>query len=441
MVVVLLFLQVVPTFASNEEPDIVSRAAVVIDSKTKEVLYEKNMEEIRTPASLTKMLTAILVVENLDLKKEIVAPKEAIGIKGNNMNLKKGEKLTVEELLNAMLIYSANDAAIALGVEVAGSLENFYQLMNEKARVIGCKNSNFISANGLTNNIKHHSTAYDMALIAAKSMEYKEIRKIVKKIDYTIEATNKSDERTFKTTNRLLYDKKHTYKLDGKNETLKYDLAIGVKTGLMNSSGHCLAAAAKKDGTEVISVVLGSSEDLARFEESKTLLMYAFDNFKTYEAIPKDEAVGKVKIKRGAKLSAEVFVNGGAYVTLPKTTENSVVTTEVVLKDDIEAPVKKGTVVGYVKIKDAGTLVDKVDVSIGESVKKGGPWTILGISNLMMIIIALVILALLVLLITMKTSKKRLRKKRELAAKRAREEKILELARQRAEKKKREWPY
>lgn len=441
MIMVLLVSQVVPAFAYIDEPDITSKSAVLIDGKTKEVLYEHNKDEIRTPASLTKMMTAMLIVENLKMDTVVIVPKEATGITGNNMELKKGEKITVEQLLDAMLVFSANDAAIALALQVSDTLEDFYKLMNEKAKEIGCKTTNFISPNGLTNDIKHHSTAYEMALIAREAMKDKTIRSVVKKTSCIIPATNKSKERKFKSTNRLLYDTKHKFKIDGDEYTIKYKYATGIKTGMMNSSGNCLAAGALKEETELISVVLGSGDDLTRFEESKEILMFGMDNYKTYEVAAPKEYVAKVKVKHGSKLRVETYAKEGAYVTIPKDADETIVTSKVIMNEDIKAPIKAGTVVGTIELSSGGDVVGTEDLVISESVKEGGPWTYIGISDRMMLIIVGIILIIIILTIIKKSHRKKKRLKKEEAMKRAREKKAMEIAKKRAEKKRREWPY
>ncbi|MEG0918685.1 MAG: D-alanyl-D-alanine carboxypeptidase family protein [Anaerovoracaceae bacterium] len=441
MIMVLLVLQVVPAFAYVDEPEITSKAAVLIDAKTKEVLYEHNKDELRTPASLTKMMTAMLVSEKLKMDTVITVPKEATGITGNNMKLKKGEKIAVNQLLDAMLVFSANDAAIALALQVSDSLEDFYKLMNEKAKEIGCKNTNFISPNGLTNNMQHHSTAYEMALIAREAMKDNTIRTIVKKTKCTIPATNKSEERKFKSTNRLLYDTKHKFKIDGDEYTIKYKYATGIKTGMMSSSGNCLAAGAIKDKTELISVVLGSGDDLTRFEESKEILMFGMDNYKTYQVAGPKEVVGKVKVKHGSKLRVKAYVAEGAYVTIPKDADESIVTSKVIMDKDIKAPVKAGTAVGVIKLSSGGDVVGTEKLIISESVKVGGPWTYIGISDRMMIIIVGVLLLIIIITIFKKRNRKKKRLKKEEALRKARERKAMEIAKDRAEKKRRDWPY
>lgn len=440
LIVVLLLMQVVPTFAS-EDVDVISQSAILMDATTGEVLYSKSADEERTPASLTKMMTAILVMDNLDMGKMVTVPDKAVGIYGNNMALQHGEKLSVEELLNAMLIYSANDAAITLAIEVAGSESKFYSMMNQRAKKIGCKNTNFISENGLTNDSKHHSTARDMALITKEAMTYKEIQSIVKKTEYTIAATNKSGERNYKSTNKLLYDTKDKFTIDGKKVPIKYDYAIGVKTGYMSSSGYCLAAEAQKDDTKMIAVVLGGNEDLDRFIDGKMLLSYGLDNYNTVEPVKAGEVVDKIRVKWGAKRTANVTVKDSLYATLPVDADLEVLEKNIKIDDNIDAPAKKGTEVGSIDITEAGIVIGSAKLYIAETVEKGGPWSILGISDIMFYT-GVGIIVLLILLFFIHKRRKRLRKiRKEERLKIAREKKALEIARERAEKKRREWPY
>ena len=259
-----------------------SPACILMEASSGKILYEKNSNQVRYPASTTKIMTAILVLENCELTDIATVSRNAIhSIPPDYVmcNIKEGEELTIEQLLNVLLIPSANDAAVVLAEHVAGSVSKFSDLMNEKAKEIGCKNTHFVNPNGIHNK-NHVSTAYDLALIGQYAMKNNTFRKIVKKTQYTLPATNKysKTDRTFKTTNDLLIKNTSTAK-----SNYYYPNATGVKTGYTGEAGNCLVAAAKKDNMEVISVVLGADftkEGLSeKFLDSIALLDYAFDHY------------------------------------------------------------------------------------------------------------------------------------------------------------------
>jgi len=440
-IMVLLVLQAVPVLAQNTLPNTDSQAALLIDAKTGKVLYEKNSNQKLQPASLTKMMTALLVVENLDLDKKVTITAEAANISGNNMALKEGEILTVGQLLNALLIYSANDAAVALGIEVSGNLDSFIELMNTRAKELGMDSTHYISPNGLVESNNHITTASDLAILAKKDLNNKVIRQIVKKSKCEIPATNMSKKRTYESTNKLLYDKTTKVVINNVSRYLKYDGAIGVKTGYMNASGYCFVGAAERDGTEYIAVVLKAKDNNGRFINAIKMLDYGFENFYTSEMMKPGENCGKVKVKYGHKTHVQTQVKDGAYVTLPKEAAENLGDYKIVLNKDVKAPIKKGTVVGKVITYENGDKSGSADVIINESVETGGPWTALYISDLMFAIVGGLIALILILIITISIRKKKLKKKREEAFRKEREKKAMEIAMEREEKEKREWRF
>ena len=244
--------------ASTSDITIYSPSCVLMEANSGKILYEKNSNQVRYPASTTKIMTAILVLENCELTDVATVSRNAIhSIPPDYVlcNIKEGEELTIEQLLNVLLIPSANDAAVVLAEHISGSVSKFSDLMNEKAKEIGCKNTHFVNPNGIHNK-NHVSTAYDLALIGRYAMKNDTFRRIVKKTQYTLPATNKysKTDRTFKTTNDLLI--KNTSK---SKSNYYYPDAIGVKTGYTGDAGNCLVASAKRDNMEVISVVLGAN--------------------------------------------------------------------------------------------------------------------------------------------------------------------------------------
>ena len=204
-------------------PEITAQSAILIDADTGQILYEKDAYTERYPASTTKVMTALLAIENLDMDKVITCDSEVDGTSGSKMYLQEGEEARVEDLLYGMLLNSANDAAVALGIAVGGSTEKFVDMMNEKASQAGAKNTNFHNPNGLPDEL-HTTTAYDLAVITQAAFKHAKFREIVGTINYTMPATNMSGAREFKNGNNMLFDDQPRYTLDnGEMIPAKYD--------------------------------------------------------------------------------------------------------------------------------------------------------------------------------------------------------------------------
>jgi len=348
-----------------------SPACILMDSSTGKILYEKNSSQVRYPASTTKIMTAILVLENCNLTDVATVSHNAIhSIPPDYVmaNIKEGEELTVEQLLNVLLIPSANDAAVVLAEHVSGSVSKFADLMNEKAKEIGCKNTHFVNPNGIHNK-NHVSTAYDLALIGRYAMENATFRQIVKKTQYTLPATNKysKTDRTFKTTNDLLI--KNTSK--SKNNYY-YPDATGVKTGYTGEAGNCLVASAKKDNMEVISVVLGADftkEGLSeKFLDSITLLNYAFDHYAIQTLQEKNSVLQEVEVNGATKETKDlkVLVKDNIETLVEKNTSSKSLEPEISI-DKLKAPISSGSKVGTITYTIEGKSYSS-DLIAGSSV-------------------------------------------------------------------------
>ena len=257
-----------------------SRGAVVIEQSGRRVLYDEGMNEKCYPASTTKVLTALCVLENLPLDKIITVPKEAEGVEGSSIYLKEGQKISVKDLLLGLMLRSGNDAAVTLAVATSGNIRNFANLMNETAKRCGADDSNFVNPHGLHDEM-HYTTAYDLALICAKAYENEDFCKIV--------STSKA---------KITIDDEARY-IGNKNKLLHlYDGANGVKTGFTKKSGRCLVSGAKRSGMQVVGVVLNHSD---MWNDTIRMLDFAFDN---YYMCPLDEAMltsGETEIRVKAK--------------------------------------------------------------------------------------------------------------------------------------------
>ena len=274
---IFLFIISISTFVFADEPNIYSQAAILVDSKDGTVIYEKNSNERMYPASTTKILTAIIALESCSLDERVTASPNAINsIKSGytNANIQVGEELSMEDLLYALLIKSANEAANVIAEYIAGSTDNFANMMNAKANELGCTNTHFVNANGVHDD-NHYTTASDLAIIAEYCMKNETFRKMVSTQYYTLPATPQypSDDRVLKNSNSLLIPE-HTY---------YYPYAIGMKTGFTTEAKNCLIAASKKDDLELISIVLHAeqTEDgrSARYCDTISLLEYGNNNY------------------------------------------------------------------------------------------------------------------------------------------------------------------
>ena len=241
--------------------DITAKAAVLMEQSTGRVLLKKNSEKKLPMASCTKILTAITVIENCDVTERIEVDKRAVGIEGSSIYLRAGEKLTVTELLYGLMLQSGNDCAEALAYHVSGDKESFSNLLNDTARKIGAKNSNFVTPHGLHND-NHYTTAYDLALITCYALKNELFKKIVSTQKINISNDGYDFDRVIINKNKLL-----------KN----FEFADGVKTGYTKKAGRCFVGSATKDGMQLVAVVLDCGP---MFEESQKLLQYGFNNYR-----------------------------------------------------------------------------------------------------------------------------------------------------------------
>lgn len=346
--------------ASTDNLDLSGEGAILIDEETGQILYEKNANKQLYPASTTKIMTGILAIELGDLNETVTITDEVIkGLDGTHIALEPGEELILNDLVHALLIESANDAAVAIAIHISGSVEEFTKLMNEKAEKIGALNTHFENPNGLPND-NHVTTAYDLALIAKYAMKNKTFRDIVKNYHYIIPATNKKDEsRYLQSSNRLLYSQKKI-DLNGETIPIKYDGVDGVKSGYTSVAQNCLVTSAKKGNARLISVVL-KSEGRNIYIDSHKLLNYGFDSFDKNFLTSKNEFIGNVNIKNGTNkfitgVSADDF-----YVYLPKGSKSKV-KTNISLPSTLEAPISKGQALGKIEYSLDGNSLGYVNI-------------------------------------------------------------------------------
>ncbi|WP_110461494.1 D-alanyl-D-alanine carboxypeptidase family protein [Ruminiclostridium sufflavum] len=320
-------------------PKISAGAAIVIDVASGRVLYEKNAYTRRSIASTTKIMTAIVAIENGKENEDVIVSKKAASISGSQVNLQEGKTYKLGDLLYAMMLRSGNDAAIAIAEHVGGSEEAFAEMMNRKAAEIGATNTNFVTPHGL-DNPQHYSTPYDLALITQYALRNEKFCKIV--------GTKAS---TFMGSN-----------ITNTNEMLSlYPGADGVKTGYTGQAGRCLVTSATHDGWRVISVVLNCSSRSVRAQSSKTLLDYAFNNYKSREYLKEGQRISDIKLHKGLEDNIPLYSDRDISIPL-KEEEAAKLETIYNFSGEIEAPVKIYSKVGTIDYRLDGKLLASADI-------------------------------------------------------------------------------
>ena len=417
---------VVPSFASGENkkesPDVTGTSAILIDAGTGKILYEKNSREKRDPASITKILNCLVVLETMDLDSEVKVPYKIEQV-GNNIDLKKGEILTVEQLLYAMMVCSANDAAEILAVATGGSVENFCSMMNERAAECGAEDTNFTNPNGLNGwgQENHRTTAYDLAMISREAMKNQMFRKLVSTVSYTIPETNKSKERSLKSTDPCIYPEGQTVEVDGEEVSFSYKGMTGIKTGSTGTAGECFCGSAKRGNTELIGISLNAEDEFIRFTDVTNMLDYGFDNYLTYTAVKSEEPADDLWIFRGDKGRVKVGVKDDLDVTLDKGQDTDKLSVDIVTgTKHLTAPVSKGDMLGTAEVRDSsGQLLASADVYALEDVKEGGPLSHIGIADeyVLFFITGVTVLILAIIIIIISNRRRKEKKRRQRAEK------------------------
>ena len=375
--VLMLNLLVLPA-AAIEEPELQCTHAILVDANYGEVLYDKKADEKAYPASITKVMTALLVLEAIDsgkLKKDqqiTAGPTTLQDMSGNysTANLEPGDVLTVEQLLYCLLLPSANEAGNILAVAVDGSIEAFVEHMNTRAAELGCKGTHFVNPHGL-HDPDHYTTAYDISLYMTEALKHELFRTIIHTATYVLPATAHMGEQTFYNTNALISNFHYSGYV--------YDKCIGGKTGTTDEAGRCLVAAAESGDTLLISVILGSgvvdpngAKRQGQFTESTKLLKWGFDNFRRVTISQGNDPVDKVAVTL-SRQADEVMVKpeGEVVRTLPKDLDPSLIETTIHLNSDtVEAPVEEGQVLGTMTLSYEGTDYGSLDLVAVTSVER-----------------------------------------------------------------------
>lgn len=360
---------IVFSMAPNANLTITAESGILIDAASGDVLFEKNAHKPMYPASTTKVMTAILTLENANLSDKVTIDKETPFTYGSRIYVKEGEEFTVEQLLNSVLIQSANDSAVALAKHISGSVEEFSKLMNKRAKELGALNTNFTNPHGLPDK-EHITTAYDLSMIGKYAMTIPELREIVKTVKYQIPITEKTDEiRYLRNRNRLLWGvgPRNKMEYDGKLIDIKYDLVDGIKTGYTSEAQQCLVSTAYKDNRRVISVVLKAIKTNV-YSDTKKLIDYGFDNFKVISLVNSGTVLKTVPIKNGVEETIALVTQDSISKTVPNQYNKSDIAYTIEVDPQIVAPINKGQVIGKVIYTLNGEAVGETNLIALKSV-------------------------------------------------------------------------
>lgn len=320
-------------WAAPASPPVTSAAAVVLmEQSSGRVLYSSNMNAELYPASTTKIMTALITLENMELDDKITLPDDFINVGETSLGLLPGARQTVEELLMAMMLRSANDAAQALAIGVAGSVEAFADMMNEKAAELGMKHSHFVNPHGLHSE-QHYSSAYDLALVARAALDNEEFRRIITTESFTVKKVNGEEDFRVANRNGLLS---------------RYQYADGVKTGYTRQAGNCFVSSATKDGMQLIAVVLNSSDIYA---DAEALLEWGFANYSPSVLVEANSVQGQVAVLNGGRDSIDVVTEKPLYAIMAKG-ETADLQPVIDLPVSVAAPVHRGEVIGSITYTD-----------------------------------------------------------------------------------------
>lgn len=351
-------------YAENQSLEINAPSAILMEAKTGTVIYEKNPDEIRSPASITKIMTMLLAFEaikdgKISLQDEVVTSAYAKSMGGSQVFLEEGEIQTVETLLKCIAVASGNDASVCIAEHIAGTESEFVNLMNQKAAELGMTNTHFMDCCGLSNSDEHYTTARDVAVMSKELItRYPEV------FDYTTiwmeditHVTNKGES---------------TFTLSSTNKLLKqYPYANGLKTGSTDKAKYCLSATAFKDEVQLIAVVMAAPDYKVRFEDCKNLLNYGFAKVHFYED-EKKEKVAMVPVRGGVDRETMVeYKENFVYLDM-EGNDLSQITKKEEIPEFVTAPLKKGDSVGRVKYYLGEKQIGQVDLVVCQEVEEAG---------------------------------------------------------------------
>jgi len=353
-----------PVYANEISVD--AQGAVLMDAGSGTFLFEQDANKKLFPASVTKIMTALIAMESLEdgkisLDDQVIISRNAAGMGGSQIYMEPEETKTVEQLLKAILVASGNDASVAIAEHIEGTQEAFVQRMNQRAKELGMKDTNFVNTNGLP--VEGHVTsAYDISLMSKELLKHKGIHKwLTTWMDEVVVGKNQSVQQLVNTNRMIRF----------------YDGANGIKTGYTSEAKHCLSASATRGNTTFIAVIMGSPTSPIRFSEAAKLLDYGFANYNSVDVVNKETAVGSVPVEKGKFLQVEAIPKEDLKLLVKKGAEGNV-EHEVILPQFVQAPLVKGEKIGEVIVTVDGKEKGRVDLVAAEDVGKASIMDILG---------------------------------------------------------------
>lgn len=366
-ILILIFLLIlIPVVKAEEIEDLApnAKSAIMIEASTGEILFQKNAYEKLPPASMTKMMSILLILEeiekgNLKWDDEIVASETAASMGGSQIFLEAGEKMTVTELLKGISIASGNDATVAMAEKIAGTEEAFVKRMNERAKGLGLKNTHFVNSTGLDID-NHYSSAYDMSLIAKELVKHEKI----------LEFTGTYEE-------YLRKDSDNPFWLVNTNRLVRFYKGVdGLKTGYTSSAGYCLTATAKREDMRLITVVMNEPDTSKRSSDTTKMLDYGYNVYTVENIIDNSTTIDKKKVELGKKEEVDIISKETITILRKKSDKDRNIVYKANI-DKIVAPVKKGDKVGTIDILEDNKVISTIEATVKEDINKASIFTIL----------------------------------------------------------------
>ncbi len=363
-IILLLVMILCFTVARADAPEISAKSAIVVNADSGQILFSYNADEALPMASTTKIMTALIILENADLEDSITTSADFSNPGGSHIAIDQEETLAVKDLLYALLVESANDAAIALAEGYAGSSEAFVSKMNEMASQLGTTQTNFVNPHGLDAE-GHVSSAADLAIIASRAMQNPVFREIVKTTTYTIAPTNKKDEARdyLKNRNLLLHDNKDEIDYNGQRIEIYDPRVDGVKTGYTDNAQNCLVSSFTDESSRYIIVVLGAANKAQLYGDTKQLIDYAVNEFTAQRIVTEGEVITNIKVKNAEVSGLNLIAAKTIERAVPKTEQNEAVIEKQITLDETEHDnILMGTKMGEVSYSINGEVIAKVDL-------------------------------------------------------------------------------
>lgn len=346
------------TVEAAGEPKILADSAILVEAKTGRILYERNSDLEREPASMTKMMTCVIALEELEPTREVFMNEAAATTEDNTLDWAATDSISARDMITAVMLVSENGGAVALANAVAGSQYEFAEMMNDRASKLGCKYTHFANPNGLPNP-NHYSTAADMARIAIYCMKNETFREIVN---------------TRRTSIHWMYPKDKWSELNNTNELLgKYKGANGIKTGWTKAAGGCITASAKRGDVELIAVIMHSPDHDTRFDDATELFDYGFESVRMVSGIDKDSTNKKIFVRGGRKATVRVGIDESLSFPLMAGEDARLLRVTYDMPKIIDAGkgIDAGTVLGEAVLNYDGKPVARVPLVAKESIRAG----------------------------------------------------------------------